>query len=126
MNILIEIIGWTGFVGLVTNYYLLSQGKWNATSVRSLLLNGYACAALTVNTVAHAAWPVAVVNISLLALSVAGLIRARRTPPPAPDDGTYGDHENVSPVKRITTGDPTCAHATVTCSNAEDAATADS
>ena len=50
-------MGWIGTIGSICAYVLLSQGRWNATSLRYSALNGVAGVLAGSASAVYGAWP---------------------------------------------------------------------
>jgi hypothetical protein len=93
MDIVFEVIGWTGTVLLIGGYLLLSIGKIpNGRTYQ--LLNLIGAIGLLINGAVHGAWPSVILNVVWSAIGIVALIRlARRpaadaAPPPSADSAT--------------------------------------
>ena len=85
-------MGWTGTLGTIGAYVMLSRGSWHAASLRYAALNGV-CGLLAASaSVAYGAWPSVASNLlwsCVAAHSVVGTLRQRRS-------------GQVAPVRRLT------------------------
>lgn len=79
MNVLIEVIGWTGTVLLVGAYALLTLNKIKSTSWQYQTMNAAGALFLVVNTISHTAWPAASLNTIWFIIGVVGLIAIIRS-----------------------------------------------
>jgi len=96
------LMGWVGTLGSISAYYLLTQGRWHATSLRYSALNGVAGLLAAGASAVYGAWPSVASNLvwSLIALhSAVATLRARRgsaevtaLPCRSHDDRPHVDH----------------------------------
>lgn len=83
--IALDVAGWTGALGLLLAYALLSGGRVAAASPTYLALNLGGSAGLAVNGIAHGAWPSTALNVAWLAIGVQAVRAARARPATRPD-----------------------------------------
>ena len=75
------LMGWIGTVGSISAYFLLAQGRWQATSLRYSTLNGVAGLLAAGASAVYGAWPSVASNLLwsvIAAHSVIATLRARR------------------------------------------------
>jgi hypothetical protein len=75
------VMGWVGTFGSISAYVLLSQGRWQATSLRYSVLNGVAGVLGGVASAVYGAWPSVAANVvwTFIALhSAVATVRERR------------------------------------------------
>ena len=75
------LMGWVGTLGSISAYYFLTQGRWQATSLRYSALNGVAGLLAGGASAVYGAWPSVASNLmwSLIALhSAIATLRVRR------------------------------------------------
>lgn len=78
MRVAVDIIGWTGSVAVVLAYALVSGNRLKATSSSYQVLNLLGSVFLIVNTVFHAAYPSAFVNVVWSGIACASIIAISR------------------------------------------------
>jgi len=76
--IIAELVGWTGALGLLFAYALLSEGKVAASSRIYVVLNLAGAGGLALNGAAHAAWPSVALNLVWLAIGARAVQLHRR------------------------------------------------
>jgi len=82
MDIVFEVLGWTGTVLILAAYLLLSLGKI-ANGRTYQLLNLVGAVGLLINGVVHSAWPSAILNVVWTAIAVFALVQLARKRPAA-------------------------------------------
>ena len=78
MNLLIEIVGWTGALLILTAYALLSTGRLQGRSRSYQWLNLLGSFGFIVNSGWNGAWPSAVLNVVWMGIGVVTLTRLGR------------------------------------------------
>ncbi|WP_026995067.1 CBU_0592 family membrane protein [Flectobacillus major] len=78
MEILIEILGWIGSVLIVGAYAFNMQGKLKADSPLYIWSNLLGGIFFVVNTLAHKAYPSAMVNVVWVFIAIYSIIKARK------------------------------------------------
>jgi hypothetical protein len=81
VNVVIEVLGWTGAVVVLSAYLLAARDVWPASSARSAVANIAGAALLTVNAWWHGAFPSASVNVVWLVIGGATLLRVAGAAP---------------------------------------------
>jgi hypothetical protein len=79
VNVLIEVLGWTGAVVVLGAYLLAARDVWPASSAKSAAANIIGAALLTVNAGYHRAFPSTSLNVVWLVIGGATLLRISRT-----------------------------------------------
>lgn len=82
MEIVSEVVGWTGTVLLIGAYLLLSIGKISNGRIYQWF-NLVGAVGLLINAAVHGAWPVVILNLAWSAIGIVALIRLARRPPAA-------------------------------------------
>lgn len=77
MNLLIEILGWTGSLLVLIAYMLNMNKKLAADSMTYYLLNILGSALLIMNTAFHRAYPSMAVNVVWVIIPIVTIIRHR-------------------------------------------------
>jgi hypothetical protein len=77
MNLLINVIGWTGVAALLVAYALVSMKKLAGDSVAYQLLNLVGSALLIVNSFYFGAYPSVGVNLAWIGIAIVALARGR-------------------------------------------------
>jgi len=75
------VMGWIGTIGGISAYFLLTQGRWHATSLRYSALNGVAGVLAASASAVYGAWPSVTSNLVWCAIalhSALATLRARR------------------------------------------------
>ncbi|WP_205481247.1 CBU_0592 family membrane protein [Sphingomonas arenae] len=82
LNLLVEIVGWTGAVLILGAYGLLTAGKLQANSIAYQSMNVVGAAGFAINGWWHGALPSAVLNIVWMGIGIVALqaILRRRSP----------------------------------------------
>lgn len=90
------VMGWIGTVGSLSAFLMLSQGRWQATSLRYSTLNFFAAGLAGTASIVYGAWPSAASNLLWSAIACHTMIatlRSRRAArpvlrplPPLPSD----------------------------------------
>ena len=78
MNIVVEVLGWSGALIVVCAYLLSARDVWPASSAKSAVANIAGAALLTVNASYHGAFPSATLNAVWLVIGGATLLRVSR------------------------------------------------
>lgn len=78
MELLIEIVGWTGAIEVLVAYILISAHKVNAGNAWYQLLNLTGALFLIVNTFYKQAYPSAFVNIIWAGIAVYSLLKPKK------------------------------------------------
>jgi hypothetical protein len=81
MKIIIEIIGWTAAVMMLSAYVLLTTGRLRSLSPAYQWLNVLAGAGFIVNSGYNGAYPSAFLNLIWIAIGLYGLFRSARVQP---------------------------------------------
>ena len=81
MKIIIEIIGWTAAVMMLSAYLLLTSGRLRSLSPTYQWLNVFAGAGFIVNSGWNGAYPSAALNLVWVAIGLYGLFRGARVHP---------------------------------------------
>ena len=79
MNVVVEVLGWSGAVVVVCAYLLSARDVWPASSAKSAAANIVGAALLTVNASYHRAFPSASLNAVWLVIGGATLLRVSRS-----------------------------------------------
>lgn len=77
-GVLVDAAGWSGAVGLLLAYWLVSTGRLDGRAVGFQLLNLVGAAGLCANGIYHGAWPSAALNVVWIGIGAAALARFRR------------------------------------------------
>ena len=80
-KIVIEIIGWTAAVMMLSAYLLLTSGRLRSLSPTYQWLNVLSGAGFIVNSGWNGAYPSAALNLIWVAIGLYGLFRGARVPP---------------------------------------------
>lgn len=78
MRVVVELIGWSGAVLIVTAYAQAARGRWPATGRLSALVNVLAGVCLVINSAYHGAFPVVGLNSVWATVGAIALIRSAR------------------------------------------------
>ncbi|NBB29649.1 hypothetical protein [Cellulophaga sp. BC115SP] len=78
-DILVEALGWIGSVLIVGAYALNIQGKLRADQPLYIWSNMIGGVFFIVNTVAHKAYPSALVNVVWVAIAVYSILKTKQT-----------------------------------------------
>lgn len=81
MKIIIEIIGWTAAVTMLSAYMLLTTGRLRSLSPTYQWLNVLSAAGFIVNSGYNGAYPSAFLNLIWMAIGFYGLFRLARVQP---------------------------------------------
>ena len=81
MKVIIEIIGWTAAVVMLSAYMLLTSGRLRSLSPTYQWLNVLAGAGFIVNSGWNGAYPSAALNLIWVAIGLYGLFRGARVHP---------------------------------------------
>jgi len=81
VKIIIEIIGWTAAVMMLSAYLLLTSGRLRSLSPAYQWLNVLAGAGFIVNSGWNGAYPSATLNLIWMAIGLYGLFRGARAEP---------------------------------------------
>lgn len=81
MKILIEVIGWTAAVMMLSAYVLLTTGRLSSQSAIYQWLNVLSGAGFIVNSGWNGAYPSASLNLIWMAIGVYGVLRGARIRP---------------------------------------------
>ena len=77
MNVVIEVLGWTGAALVLGAYFLAARNVWPASSAKSAATNIAGAGLLTANAWYHGALPSAALNVVWMAIGVTTLVRVR-------------------------------------------------
>ena len=83
MSILIQVVGWSGALLIITAYALLSSGRLQGRSVPYQLLTFLGSACFVANGAYHGAWPLAGLNFLYMCIGAVMLVRFTRRRPAA-------------------------------------------
>ena len=83
MKIIIEIIGWSATVMMLSAYLLLTSGRLRSLSPAYQWLNVLSGAGLIVNSGWNGAYPSATLNLIWMGIGLYGLLRGARVEPRA-------------------------------------------
>ncbi len=72
-----EIIGWSGAIGLLAAYYLLSNGKLSVQKIAYHFITFLCSVALGVNAYYNAVYPFVLVNAIWIVLSINTMVRLK-------------------------------------------------
>lgn len=75
MDLLLQICGWLGAVGLLTAFYLNSTNKINANSKNYQLINFFSALLLTINAFYINSYPFIIINIFWASVALFSLYR---------------------------------------------------
>lgn len=78
LQLIIEVIGWTGMALYVVAYALVSSGRTSGTSLQYQFMNLAGAVGVAANAVYYGAYPSAVVNVIWFAIAAATLSRMGR------------------------------------------------
>ncbi len=81
MKILIELIGWSAAVMMLSAYFLLTSGRLDSRSRAYQWLNVLAGAGFIVNSGWNGAYPSAFLNVIWVAIALYGLVAGVRVQP---------------------------------------------
>jgi len=81
VKIIVEIIGWTAAVMMLSAYLLLTSGRLRSLSPAYQWLNVLAGAGFIVNSGWNGAYPSATLNLIWMAIGLYGLFRGARAEP---------------------------------------------
>ncbi|MEY2423163.1 MAG: hypothetical protein QOI95_3230 [Acidimicrobiaceae bacterium] len=76
MNVIVEVLGWSGAVLVIGAYLLSTRDIWPASGTKSAVVNVVGAALLTTNAWYHRAFPSAALNVVWIAIGAATLARA--------------------------------------------------
>ncbi len=76
-NIIIEVLGWIGSVLIVGAYFMNIRGKWKASEPLYIWFNFIGGVFFVINTIYHAAYPSAIVNVIWVIIAIAALLRRK-------------------------------------------------
>ncbi len=76
MGVLVEVIGWSGAVLIVTAYAQAARGRWPATGRHSAVVNVIAGVCLVINGAYHGAYPSVGLNSVWAVIGVLALLRS--------------------------------------------------
>ena len=79
MNVLFEVLGWSGALLVVGAYLLSARDIWPASSAKSALANITGATFLTLNGWYHGAFPSVGLNLVWIAIGVITLVRLATT-----------------------------------------------
>jgi hypothetical protein len=95
-------MGWIGTIGSICAYVLLSQGRWNATSLRYSALNAIAGVLAGSASAVYGAWPSVGANLVWTGIAVHSAVTtvcARRSSLADDESAPVADHDSEPPAQ---------------------------
>ncbi|MFK7757906.1 MAG: hypothetical protein AB8B53_13330 [Flavobacteriales bacterium] len=78
MDILFQIFGWVGALGLLTAFYLNSSGKLSSLSALYQWLNFSCAILLTINAFSISSYPFVIINVFWAGVALSSLLKNKK------------------------------------------------